>query len=579
MRKISLILFIFMTINILSQEIPQNVSYTRIYDFIDELANQGTIEVNTGIKPYSRAFIAQKLKEAYLKSEQLNNRQKSDLKFFVNDYALELDTLPKTWIHKTDGSTWDVAALQPGFQYNNQNFKCRVMPLLGMTVYDNSKGAIVKRWYGADLQATITDHLSMYANLRDYSMDGSYLDDHLDKAAARLAGPTYLQNIQGMEYKEADYGGDFSEMRGGVIAYCKWGSVGLVKENLTWGESYSSSNILSGHNPSFPMVTLKFKPVKWLELNYIHGWLVSDVIDSSNYYIQEDAVGVTSRQYRPRSKYIAANMLTVTPIRRLNVSFGNSIIYAENAPQAAFFIPFAFYKSLDHLMTKGIGTENQNSQVFAMISSRNIKHLHLYGSFFCDEFQFDRLKGSSKERNPYSYQLGGEVSNWPLQNVSLVSEFTRTNIINYKHSIASLTYASNEYCLGHYLGDNSQEALMAINYKPIRSLQFTISYTNARHYNEYKYYRENIKTIISQEPYKDLTWQNDIYAIKAIYEIVNNCYASINVEYNNARSYNVTSTSVDGEERLTAKEYLNLYTPAFYQGKNWTTTVSFSFGF
>ena len=60
--------------------------------------------------------------------------------------------------------------------------------------------------------------------------------------------------------------------------------------------------------------------------------------------------------------------------------------------QAAYFIPIAFFKSLDHLLTKGLGSENQNSQVFASISVRPTDHLRLYGSFYLDEFKLARLK-------------------------------------------------------------------------------------------------------------------------------------------------------------------------------------------
>jgi hypothetical protein len=85
----------------------------------------------------------------------------------------------------------------------------------------------------------------------------------------------------GVQYKEANYGGDFSDSKGGISLYTWWGSIGLIKDNIVWGDSYNSSNIISGRAPSFPMLTLNLKPVRWLEFNYIHGWLVSNVIDSS----------------------------------------------------------------------------------------------------------------------------------------------------------------------------------------------------------------------------------------------------------------------------------------------------------
>ena len=586
MKKILVsFLLLLSTAVLVAQDIPENIAYTQIYDFIDELAIDKVISINSVVKPYSRNFIAQKLVEAQAKDSLLTKRQKADLKFFLNDYALERDTMPTNIVSWTDKKSFNLSLLQPAFHYNSAHFKARITPILGMDLIGNKKGLITKRWFGADLQMDIVKHVSVWASYRDISLNGTYLDDHYfatqaDKRnGARLTQPSFLNNLPGYEYKEASYGGDYSDMRGGIKAYTWWGSIGLVKDVITWGDNYNGSNIISGKAPSFPMVTLNLKPCKWFELNYIHGWLISNVADSTNYYLEEYDTGVTKKYYRPANKFIAANMLTFTPIKGLNLSVGNSIIYSENNVQAAYFIPIAYYKSIDHLLTKGLGTENQNSQIFFNVSSRNIKHVHLYGSMYIDEISWSRLKSSNAQQNPVSYKVGFNVSNWPVKNLSLQGEFTRSNIINYKHSIQTLTWASNSYNLGSYLGDNSQDIYVAINYKPIRSLTLNMSYTNATKYNDYAYIRRQVTEAISQKPFNEKTWQNELVAFKAVYEVVNNAYAIINVEWNNARGYDLTSTPIDSETRLTAQGYLDTYTAPFYQGANWTVTAGFSFGF
>lgn len=569
-----------------AQDIPQHISYSRVYDFIDELAIDKVIDINSVSKPYSRNFIAQKLAEAQTKDSLLTKCQKTDLKFFLNDYAIELDTLPKSYVHWTNKKTFDLALVQPAFQYRDKYFKCRLTPILGMDIIANTgkKGVILKRWFGADFQATIVNHVSVWASFRDNSFSGKFLKGGLQQKDARISDYYYLNNLSGCEYKEATYGGDYSDLRGGIKAYAWWGSIGLIKDNLVWGDSYSCSNIISGRAPSFPMLTLNLRPCKWFELNYIHGWLISNVADSTSYYVENNGNG-DKKHYRPQNKFIAANMLTFTPIKGLNLSLGNAIIYAEKNPQAAYFIPIAYYKSIDHLLTKGLKTENQNSQIFFNVSSRNIKHLHLFGSIYLDEFNTSRLKKSNPQRNPFSYKVGFNVSNWPLKELSLQGEFTRTNIINYKHSIQSLTWASNNYNLGHYLGDNSQEIYVALNYKPVWGLNLNLSYTNARKYNDYNYMRRGssgssqISQILAQKPFNEMVWQNDLIAFEATYEIFNNCYAVVNVEYNNARAYTPKSEAIEGENRLTAQGYLDMYTPKFYQGKNVTVTCGLSFGF
>jgi hypothetical protein len=561
---------IFCSFIALAQDIPEHISYTRIYDYLDELAGDGIINLNSVIKPYSRAFIKDKLLEAQKRTGELNKRQRDELAFFLNDYALEQDKLPDSYVNIWKNELSSAALVQPGFHYRDTIFRARITPLLGMHITHNDNGNIIKRWYGADIQLMIGKNLSVYGSLRDVSIQGDL-----------LARPSYLNDNPGYEYKESSVGGDYSDSRGGIKYGWNWGSLGLVKDNVIWGDNYHGSNILSGRTPSFPMLTLHLKPTKWFEMQYIHGWLVSNVADSTRYYLDN----MDKKQYRMANKFIAANMFTFTPVRNLNLSVGNSIIYAESNIQPAYLIPIAFYKSMDHTLTKGLNLENQNSQVFINFSSRNIKHLHLFTSVYADEISFSRFSPSSAAKNPISYKLGGNLSNFPIDNLSLTAELTRTNIINYKHSIPVLTWASNSYNLGSYLGDNSQEIYLALRYKPIRGLDLGLSYTSAEHGNEYDYLRRNssgadaITKIISQPVLGEITWTNKTLGFNAQYEVINNAYALINIAYSDIRGYNLSSTPIDGENRLTDQGYLDLFTPKYLQGQHTTVTVGFSFGF
>ena len=570
MRFKVLIISLLSSVLIYSQDIPEHISYTRIYDFLDELAGDGFIEINSVAKPYSRTFITEKLLQAQTQNNLLNKRQQKDLIFFLNDFALEQNNLPDTHLNLWKNELSKAAFIQPAFHYRDTLFRARITPILGMHITHNNNGNIIKRWYGAEFQAMMGKNLSVYGSLRDISFEGPL-----------LARPQYLNDFPGCEYKEsmaAAGGGDFSDSRGGIKYAWRWGSVGLVKDNVIWGDNYHGSNILSGRSPSFPMLTLHLKPAKWFEMQYFHGWLVSNVLDSTRYYI--DNLG--AKQFRMANKFIAANMFTISPVRKLNISVGNSIIYAEPNVQAAYFIPIAFYKSLDHTLTKGLAIENQNSQVFFNLSSRNIKHLHLYSSVYVDEVSFSRFLPSNPQNNPISYKIGANLTNLPFQNLSITGEFTRSNIINYKHSIPVLTWASNGYNLGSYLDDNSQEIYLALRYKPIRGLDLNLSYVDAKHGNEYAYNRANILEIISQPVLGDITWTNKTLAFNAQYEIFNNAYALISITKSDIQGYDSTSTRIKGEAiqaDRTAQKYLNLFTPAYLQGKNTTVTVGFSFGF
>ncbi len=571
MRKYLFLAVTLLVVNTaFGQDIPQHISYTRIYDFIDELANDGFIEINSVVKPYSRRFISDKLAEVRQQESALNKRQKDELNFFLEEYALEQNRLPEREFLLYEGNYSRFDLVPPVFLYKDSIFRARIQPILGMNIYVNGNGQINQRWYGADFQAMIGEHVSVYGSLRDISFAAS------NELNPRLSEPAYLTNVPGFQYKEPN---DFSDSRGGIKFGWNWGSVGLVKDNVVWGDNYNGSNILSGRVPSFPMITLQLKPAKWFEMNYIHGWLVSNVVDSARFYVENDV----RKWYRNHNKYIAANMFTFIPIPKLNISFGNSIIYAEDNVQPGYLIPVAFYKSIDHTLTKGIATENQNSQLFFNISSRNLKHVHVYSSVFFDEIKFNRFKPSSAEKNPVSFKIGGKVTNFPIPNLSATAEFTRTNIINYKHSIPAISYASNSYNMGHYLGDNAQELYASLGYKLIRGLDLNVYYLNAQHGNEYNYARRgedaNIRQIISQPSLGDVIWKNQTVGFKALYEVFNNAYAVVNIENSNIEGFEAVSEPIGGENRMTAQGTLDFFTAPFLHGKNTTFTVGFSLGF
>ncbi|MBR6686637.1 MAG: hypothetical protein IKL69_04425, partial [Paludibacteraceae bacterium] len=60
MKRTYLLIFILLFFSgvVFAQNIPENLSYYRIYDFLDELATDGVIDVNSAIKPYNRNTIA-----------------------------------------------------------------------------------------------------------------------------------------------------------------------------------------------------------------------------------------------------------------------------------------------------------------------------------------------------------------------------------------------------------------------------------------------------------------------------------------------------------------------------------------
>lgn len=567
---------------------PEFVMYTGIYDFIEELAEKHIIEVNSVTRPYDRRQIASWLAHASEADSLLSPRQRRELKFFINDYALELDSIPKAIVQWTNKKSFSLGLLQPAFHYRDKRFKAKINPIIGMDLSINRHGMIIHRWWGAEFRADIVDHIAIWGSIRDHSYSSSYIKDefvesmHINKQnAAFLANPTYLTNERGGVWHRSSYGGDYAEVRAGIKAYTSWGSIGIVKDNISWGDSYHGSNIISDRVPSFPMLELKLQPCKWFKLDYINALLASGVTDSTRYYDAYRPDSTFVRDYKSHPKYYAANMLTFTPVRGLDISIGSSVVYANPSLAAAFSLPVSFFNSVDYQMSDAVG-ENENSQLFFNVSTRNLKYTHFYFTLFTDEIKFSRFKPSDPAHNFIGWKIGGRVSNFTVDALSLVFEFTRTNIANYKHPYRELTYTTNRYVMGHYLGDNAQNIYIALGYKPVRGLSLQLSYSQDTKYNEYLYSRMRNAKYIYMKPFDEVVWRNDEVKLHAVYEVVSNAYATVDLLWNNARGYDLegeTKASPGEEIRLNAEGYLKRYTPPFYYGSNITVKMGFSFYF
>ena len=555
MKKV--FIFSIVIISLLSglkaQTVYQDISKHSIYDFLDELANDQIIDINSVVKPYSRKFIYQSLMKAKKQKSLLSKRQQEEVDFYLLDYGLDFEeNLPARkpnidFLKKKEL----LAAINPvGIHYKDEKFTFSIRPIWGIRYYSKKNKTIFHRWGGLEAHATI-GHWGFFSSLRDNNQTNL------------LALPDYFNQQKGGVYKRGvnsggTYSGDYSEARGGVTYSNDWGTVGIVKDYLTWGNNYHGSNILNDKAPSFPQIKVYLHPVDWFEFNYFHAFLVSQVVDSSRSYYYPHSSG---QRFRPvyRPKFMAANIFTVKPWKRLHFSFGNSIIYSDKGVQLAYLIPVMFFKSIDHTINANI--DNENSQIFFDISSRQIKHLHLYASFFIDEFKISRIR-TPDEHNFWSEKIGFRLSDLFVKNYSLTFEYTKTMPIVYNHRVPSLTFASNKFSLGHYLKDNSREFYIEANMKPLRGLYLKAYYVFAQHGNDYDYVLDS--SLTRHAFLEKVMWQEKTVGFSAQYEVFNNVFVFT--------SYRISDIQGDTTS-------VQRHTPEFFIGKNNIISFGFNMGF
>lgn len=523
-------LLIFFIINIsvpviLPQEVPHPVNNTGVYDFLDELANAGIIEVNSAVKPWSRLYIARLLQQADDKKDLLNKRQNDELDFYLKDFGKELFQ-GKEWNRRTDL-----------FYYKDTLFSLTINPILGGEIFLNSSGKATYFRNGAEARAYI-QRWGFYASLRD------------NHEKPLLGRPDYLTRREGGHIKE---GTDWSEMQGGVTWSWKWGNAGLVKDRMQWGNNYNGANIFGGNTPTFIQLRLHLNPVSWFSFDYYHGWLNSMVVDSSRSYWVSNSYGPRYRKVYHK-KYIAANMFSFTPVRHLVISAGNSIVYTDRHFNPAYLVPLFFYKSVDHSQTSGI--DNMNSQMFFDISSRNIRNLHLYAVLFVDELSVSRIT-KKDEWNFLSWKTGFRLSNYPFRNLSLTSEFTYTYPLTFQHYMPVLTFESAGYNLGHYLKDNAREWYIAIDYRPVRTMRIGLSFTDAVRGPDYTA-AGGSRT--GNPPLASIEWHYSAIGLEASFQIINDLYAWL--------SFTAGKTTGNSE-----------WNPEFFSGNKNTLNLGITAGF
>jgi len=521
-----------------SQEVNKHISYSTIYDFLDELANTQIVELNSAIKPYSRKLIGEKLKEAEAKQEKLTGRQKKDLAFFLRDYNKEY--FPNK----------DFKRRRDLFYYRDSLFSFTINPILGYSYYTNANGTASHRWNGGELNGNVGKNFGFYFSLRD---NGIYNVLSSEEHLTQLPGANY-KPYQGVSMQRTD----FDEARGGISCGWKWGSVSLLKDNFVWGNNYNGANIFSGRQPSFAYLNFKMNPVKWFDFNYVHGWLVSEVLDSSKTY----GVGSGLRKsFFP--KFLAANMFTFKPFKSLYFSMGNSIVYSDKYVQPVYLIPFMFYKSGDRVMNgAGSNSLGENSQMFGDISCRMIPKTHLYASVFIDEVNLGKMFDKKLHTNLYSLKAGFRVTNL-IKNTAFTFEYTRTNPWVYVHPISTTTFESNKYNMGHYLGQNAEEIYASIRVKPMRGLTIDLAVTSAIKGPVSDFQQINgVNNAAGAIFIETISYQSDMVNLKVNYEIINDLFIFAEGSYRNVSGI-----------------IAPFYTAPFYYGTTQTINVGLHAGF
>ena len=443
-----------------------------IYSFLERLSDKGVIEIENVVKPLSRKYIAGKIIEAESKPGMLNNLEKKELEFFRKDYYFEIDGFSKGSQDKTNISDFDK---DPGgriraFSYSDKILKLNADPIIGYQMSFPGKDRNIHSWMGIYSYGYLSNNIGISMDFRSHSESGTYYD-----AVKKFTPET------GVIARESGGAIDYTEVRSSLSIDWDWGNFVVAKDFIEYGYAKSGNLVLSNKAPSFPFVRLQINPVKWLNFYYFHAFLNSNVIDSEKVAQYKRDIYI--------NKYFAWHSLVVTPLKGLDISVGESVIYSDKL-ELVYLMPFLFYYYADDFLSNRRDKPGDaNSQIFFSVSSRDhIKNTHLYATLFIDELTLRGIGGTlfvdgqtltnafsdTSSRTQLGYTVGLSTVDMPIDNLTFTLEYTRINPFVYGHHDPAQTYTSSSYLLGHWMGQNADLVYLEFNYRFLRGLQASI---------------------------------------------------------------------------------------------------------
>jgi hypothetical protein len=421
LRLLPLILLVNSQLSIIISQVIYEPVRSDIYEFLDRQAIKGNIQLDWEARPFSRQYIADKVKiirekiNVQFKSgiERFTKVEEDELKFWEKEFGTELnkftpeDIIKELEVSESKISTVDLRRLEKGnyswfgkdkygrmrlFSYEDSLFSLKISPIAGYGIssYGDQKG--YNRSVGAHIFIAYGNNFGAGLQMSD---NGEFGDD-----------VDYKKNFSketGHDFYLTENGHEFSDVRAQINYNWDWGSISLKKDYLLWGNAYFGNLILSDKAPSFPHFYFEMKPVSWLRFNYVHGWIHSGVIDSSRSQIFKSSLGNTRTYNSFIKKYFVSNMLSFSPI---------------------------------------IGKEWNDTWA--------------------------------------GYTFGFKRVDLLIPDLDLTLEYTRINPWVYEHKLLITNYKHIDYPLGHWLGQNADQIRVQFDYQLFRGLKFNAYFERLR---------------------------------------------------------------------------------------------------
>jgi hypothetical protein len=491
-----------------TQNVWENTS-SEVHPFLYRMAQKGFIEYNDLIKPINRVHVLSVLNILKQQDSVLTSVEKKELNFYLIEYTTPLKEQISLF-KKDQNKRWRAGAII------SNDFEFYIDPVLGINNYSGSGKNIKQLSNGFELWGTAgkNKNLGYQVYYRDYTETGTVNNNFREESATPgnvLIGAKLDNKI------------NYTDIRANINYSSKKGNISFGKDNIVWGYGENSNIVLSNKAPSYPYIRLDYKPLKWLNLNYTHAWLNSNIADSSLSYFSN--TGRIDNDFRLVfvQKYLATHSIELIAMKGLNIAIGESIVYSDKM-DPGFLIPINLFKFYDNNRSNYLIEAGSNGQYFLSASSRNqIKNTHLYSTLFIDEIKVSSIFNKTESRNQLGYNLGGSITDIIIPYLSLGAEYTRVNPFVYSNLISAQTYTSYNYSLGDWMRNNFDRAIIFAKYTPIAKLKLVARYQKIRKGGAGSIYEQYTAQPQPNFLFNYMKARSDVF-LQARYEYINNIY-------------------------------------------------------
>ncbi len=511
-----------------AQTIWEN-SNSEVYPYLYRLSQKGLIDFQDIIRPISRVQIGELLLQLKNQSSVLSALERKELAFYLQEFQpINSNDSAKIHIVKRDANK-----RLRGLFINTKDFQLNADAMGSWNSITGSGKSITQKSSGIHFWGQ-SKRFGFQYYYRDYTETGNGIDtlrkESPEPGIIKLNNPSPTSQ-------------NYSEIRASISYSWKNGTISLGKDHLLWGYGENGRIVLSDKAPTYPQIRFDYKPFKWLQFNYTHAWLNSNIIDSGASYntgTVGTGTGEVRIQYIP--KYMATHTLIFKPIKGLDIAVGESIVYSDKV-DIGFLIPIIFFKIYDNNRSNYLINAGSNGQFFLQLSSRNhVKNTHLYGSLFIDEIRVSEMLNKAKARNQLGYTIGGSMTDFFIPYLTVGAEYTRVNPFVYSNLLPAQFYTQYQNSLGDWMGNNFDRTTMFIKYTPIPKLKTYLRYQHIR--------KGGPGTIAQQyiaEPQPGFLFdyqkkRTDIF-FQASYEWLNNFYFTSSYQWLNQTLANGTAAS------------------------------------